>query len=450
MRREKFSRNPDQLIKKAWTKNCAGDTLPEIIMSLLLTIRERFIVPAVLLASPFLVFGEATVNPSGTEYSAAGALPGDQLHSSVSLDQNGGYIVWDDNASDKSGSGISCVRLNSSYNKISAFTVNKFTKGDQRKPQVQLLKNGGAIVVWQGVGLKGHDIFARILKPDGTFQTSDVRVNTYIKDEQTEPVVTALPDGGAMIAWKSIGQDGSMAGIYARKISAEGTLAQPEVLINLATAFNQRSPSLTTLANGNVAITWISEQERFQSSTAGVGSVDVYARLLTSTGAAVSDEILINSANNICANPSIAPLASGGFTIAWSEKDSQSRSNGWDILARSFSESGVAVGGDFKVNTTTFGDQFRPKICSVGNNCVAVWTSLGQDGSWEGVFGSVLPNGTAPSGLEFRANNTTASRQIFPAIGSSGTDGFLVSWSSFAGRTGFDLFARKHTVNQQP
>jgi hypothetical protein len=135
----------------------------------------------------------------------------------------------------------------------------------------------------------------------------------------------------------------------------------------------------------------------------------------------------------------------------WSEKDSESRSNSWEILGRSFSADGTANGADFKINTNTYGDQYRPKIAAIGNDCVVVWTSLGQDGSWEGVFGRSLQGGTTPFGNEFRANNTTISKQIYPAIASNGANQFLVSWSSFVGGgTGFDLFSRKYILNQQP
>jgi hypothetical protein len=178
--------------------------------------------------------------------------------------------------------------------------------------------------------------------------------------------------------------------------------------------------------------------------------LDVYARVLNASGEPVSDEILLNSANNFCANPSIASLENGGFTAVWSEKDLSSRSNSWEIVGRSFTSEGTAVGSDFKINTTTYGDQYRPTIATVGNDSVVVWTSLGQDGSREGVFGRVLRGGSQPAGDEFRANNTTVSQQIYPTVAAMGSDRFLVSWSSFVAINGFDLFGRKYILNQQP
>ncbi len=413
-------------------------------MSLLLSVRERLLLPAIFLAFPFFLSAQTnTAVPQGNETQMTGPLAGDQIYPSISINQNGGYLTWEENGSLKSGSEIKAVRLNSGFSRISSFPVAKLSLGDQRNPQVQLLNNGNAIFAWQGNGLKTSDIYARILKGDGTFLTSDLRLNSYTKDQQSEPAVTPVGDGGALVAWQSLGQDGSMMGIYARLISPSGTVLSNEFLVNQITSFNQRSPAVTTLANGNVVIVWVSEQERF------FDSVDIYGRLFDSAGNPVSEELLLNSGNNPCANPSITALASGGFTVVWSEKDLLSRSNNWEVIGRSFSSGGIAAGADFKVNTNTYGDQYRPKIAAMENDCAVVWTSLGQDGSREGVFGRLLQGGVQPSGNEFRVNNSVASQQIHPAVAAHGGNQFFVGWSSFVAINGFDLFGRKYILNQQ-
>lgn len=438
--------------KKAWTKICPLVKTSEIIMSLLLCVRERLILSAIFLTFPFFASAQtSTAVPQGNEANLIGGLPGDQVFPDLSLSPNGGYLVWEENGSVKTGSEIKASKLDSNLNRVSTILVNKVAKGDQRNPKVQLLTNDNAMFVWQGNGLSTSDIYARILKADGKFLTSDIRVNTYTKDQQSEPVLVRLGSGGALVVWQSYGQDGSMMGIYARTITDAGKLGS-EVQLNQTTDYNQRSPSVVTLKNGNLVVAWVSEFERFGTATDPYSpmSLDVYARILDPAGNPISDEILLNAANNFCANPALAALANGGFTAVWSEKDLASRSNSWEIVGRSFADDGVAVGSDFKINTYTYGDQYRPKITAVGNDCVVVWTSLGQDGSREGVYGRILQAGTQPVGSEFRVNNTTVSQQIYPAIASNNSDRFLVSWSTFVAINGFDLFGRKYTLNQQP
>ena len=64
--------------------------------------------------------------------------------------------------------------------------------------------------------------------------------------------------------------------------------------------------------------------------------------------------------------------------------------NSWDIYARPFSSTGVG-GTAVRVNTYLDGDQYAPRISAIGGDYLVVWTSLGQDGSREGVLWAVRP-----------------------------------------------------------
>jgi hypothetical protein len=102
------------------------------------------------------------------------------------------------------------------------------------------------------------------------------------------------------------------------------------------------------------------------------------------------------------------------------------------------------------VNTFQYGDQFQPKIASGPSGCLIVWTSLGEDGSREGVFGRFLPKGISAAGDEILVNTTTASQQIYPTVAWNGTDKFVVIWSSPVIDSGFDLFGQIYTLNPVP
>src|SRR5207244_8316092 len=104
-----------------------------------------------------------------------------------------------------------------------------------------------------------------------------------------------------------------------------------------------------------------------------------------------------------------------------------------------------------RVNTHTYGDQYAPRISAAGTDYLLVWTSLGQDGSREGVYGQFLSGNGSLSGNEFLVNSTTASQQIHPAAASDGVSRFLVAWSSFGGGVNsFDLFAQRYATTTQP
>src|SRR5438876_9949743 len=136
-------------------------------MALLLTASRRLLVLGLLCMFPLAAWTQ-TFSPQGGEYSM-GALGGDQVYSSVSITTNGGYIVWEDNAIDGNGLGIGAVRLDSNFSPLyGAFRVNQRTAGDQQKPQVATLSNGGAAIVWQGGGQRFASVYARFLNPSGT------------------------------------------------------------------------------------------------------------------------------------------------------------------------------------------------------------------------------------------------------------------------------------------
>ena len=429
--------------KKPWTSAPRLDRTIRIRMSFFSRARNLSAGFAGTFLFSLASFAQVSLSPVGGEFAPVDAMIGDQVQPNLSLGSSGGYLVWEDNASGRAASVINATRLDSSFHSTSIIHVNKATKGEAQKPKVQILKDGRAVFVWQGNPLGAPDIYARFVNANGDFVTSDVRVNSYVKDTQINPAVTSLGDG-ALIVWQSYKQDGNFYSIHARRFSGVGAALGTELLINQNKAFNQRTPAVATLANGNFVVSWVSDEQRFPNS------VDILARIFSPTGVAVGDEFRLNSNTNICANPSVAPLASGGFTVVWGEKDAVSLTNSWDIVGRSFSADGLPTAPGFGINTFLYGDQFAPHIASTGDSALVVWTSLRQDGSWEGVFGRLLSGGQI-AGDEFKINQTTVSRQIHPTVSSNGANKFLVNWSCFKAITSFDLFGQAYSIqNNQP
>ncbi len=315
------------------------------------------------------------------------------------------------------------------------------------------------IFVWQS-SVSGvpciYARFARNAAKDATgygtnFYTGDIRVNTYVADQQVDPAVAALPDGSAIVTWASYGEDGSMWGVYARRMGQNGAAIAVEkgqgtkqFQVNQYTAYNQRNPAVATLANGNFVVAWVSEQERFANS------VDIYARIFGPTGVPVTDEIPVNTESNICGTPAVAPMNDGGFTVVWAQQDALVATNGWDIWGRAFSASGSPEGTDFGINTYLYGDQYGPKIAAGPAGSLVVWTSLGEDGSREGVYGRFLAGGNQVSGPEIQVNTTTISQQMQPAVAWDRVGHFLVVWTSFVGTTGFDLYGQAYVLSSSP
>jgi hypothetical protein len=162
------------------------------------------------------------------------------------------------------------------------------------------------------------------------------------------------------------------------------------------------------------------------------------------------NEFRVNTGSNICSSPHVAAAPGGTFMVAWGERDRPGSTNGWDIWGRTFS--GVGLGGTVRcINATRFGDQYLPIISWDGADYMVAWTSLGQDGSREGVFGQFLHDDGSPDNGEFRVNTTWVSQQMQPVVASDGQGRFLAAWTSFVGGPyGFDLYAQRYVNVSQP
>jgi len=410
----------------------------------------------------FVSAGSAQTNyyaANGTEYPIIGSLLGDQMFPDAAISPTGGFVVWQDNITDGDGWGVSARRLDSPLSgTLGTFRVNAIGSGNQENPRVAMLKNGGAAFVWQGGKPGFQHIFARFLTATNTFlSTNDILVNTFTNNFQINPALAVLTNGNVVIVWASYNQaaSNSMQDVYGQILSPAGAKIGTNFLVNQFTSYNQRTPTVAALRNGGFVVGWVSEQERtvvpllgtnttFTTASAIlVPSVDIYARLFTTNGTATTSEFLVNTNVNPCANPAVAVASDGTFMLAWGEHESAS-TNGWDIYARPFSSAGVG-GPVTLVNVYTYGDQYVPRISGIGLDYLVTWTSLGQDGSREGVFGQFVHSNGALIGSELQVNTTTAGQQMQPTVASDGVSQFLAVWTSFVGSpNGFDLYAQRY------
>jgi hypothetical protein len=415
----------------------------------------------VVLGVPGLLLAEGTYVTNGAEYSVAGAKPGDQVHPALALGPNGGFLAWEDNATSSSGLSVSALRLDANFAaSLSSFKINSSTPGDNEHVQVSLLDGGSAAFAWQGGTFGYQHIYARFLSSSNTWLSGDIQVNSSTNYYQLSPAIATLNNGNVVVVWSSLNQysSSSLQDVYGQVFSPLGQKIGNEFIVNQFTAYNQRTPAVAALSTGGFVVAWISEQERnlagmnpplSMASQLVLPSVDVYARLFSAAGTAVNNEFLVNTDSNVCANPSIAPGAGGSFLIAWGQKDTQVELNSWDVFARPFS--GSAAGGAVsRINTQTYGDQFAPRVSAAGSDFLAVWTSLAQDNSMDGVFGQFLHADGSTNGGEFQVNTTWINKQMHPAVSSDGTGHFLVAWTSFIGGvSSFDLFAQRYASTGQ-
>jgi hypothetical protein len=417
---------------------------------------------AACLGAPILASSQTNYyGTNGVEYAVIGSLPGDQVFPDAAISPSGGFVVWQDNATDGDSWGVSARRLDATLSgTLGTFRVNAQGVGSQENAKVALLKNGGAVFVWQGGRLGYQHVYARFLTPTNTFlTTNDLMVNTFTNNFQINPAVAVLNNSNVVVVWASLNQasTNSMQDVYGQLFSPVGQKIGGEFLINQFSSFNQRTPCIAPLSGGGFVVSWVSEQQRVVAPVLGTNtvyttvsgitepSVDIYARQFTSNATPTGDEFVVNMNNNPCANPTLSADTDGGFLIAWSACDLADSNNSWDVLGRTFT-SGNLGGTVFYINPLNlYGDQLAPKASALGLDYLVTWTSMAQDGSREGVYGQFVKNNGVLTGGGFRVNSTTIGQQMQPVVASDSFNQFIVVWTSFVGSpNNFDLFAQRY------
>lgn len=413
--------------------------------------------------------------------------------------------------SGKDGRGISAVILGDNLGALGQpFRVNQSSPGKHEKPQLVKLGSGKVLIAWEVRTGPNSGVYARILETNGQFGAGETLFSTPTKKQSLKQTarlaghyrgkwkerthkfkdliantreqagavsVAALPDGGAVFVYQAVRRSETnswalvdqiylsrgkfltnavlrptkvtedlMFDVFLQRVDSEGRKVGDEILVNQYTSYNQRTPAVAVLENGNVVVVWVCEYPASSDWRANF-RVDLMARIFTPSGEPVGDEFVLSPGDTIAqANPAVVRNGSG-FLVAWSQQ-AGAISSGWDVYGRSYGNDGTAAGAAFRVNTYTSGDQFAPRIAASGERQLIVWTSVGQDGSREGVYARQLASG-AFHGDEFRVNDQTVSRQFHPVVAADAGGRAVVIWSGFTGRTGFDLFIKSETLGSQ-
>lgn len=311
----------------------------------------------------------------------------------------------------------------------SEFIVNTTTLNDQWAPAVAGLGQGGFVVCWQSEEQDGSfgGIYAQRYDAQGAAVGGEFLVNTTTNNGQYDPAITALSDGGFVVAWESIDQDGSYDGVYAQRYDVDGNTVGNEFRVNTTTLNNQKFPALTALSDGGFVVTWQSDDASPGRDLYGFG---IFGQRYDVDGNAVGNEFRINTYTTVSqVTPSVAALTDGGFVVCWESGVEDGSGSG--IYAQRYDAAGNASGVEFRINTTVADQQIAPSVAALGDGGFVVsWSSQNQDGSGYGIYVQRYDAAGAAAGNETQVNTTTAGHQETSAVTALDDGGFIVTWGS--------------------
>jgi|GEM_PF-1111909 len=321
--------------------------------------------------------------------------------------------------------------------------VNAFASNNQDNPAIAVLAGGSYVVTWTSYtqdGTNSYGVYAQRFTASGVPMGPEFRINSTTSGNQSDASVAALSSGGFVVTWTDSGKDGSGDGVYGQRYDANGVAQGGEFKVNATTASTQNESSVAAYTGGFI-VAWTSYGNAGDPSSYGV-----YAQRYDNSGVAVGGEFRVNTTTaGYQYESDVAARADGSYVVVWRSDGQDGSSAG--VYAQRYDTSGVAQGGEILVNTYTTGNQYEAKVTTLtGGGFVVVWRSDGQDGSSAGVYGQRFLSDGSKDGTEFRINESTTGGQYQPDVTALANGGFAVTWYNDSLVTGsyYDVFVREY------
>ena len=186
-------------------------------------------------------------------------------------------------------------------------------------------------------------------------------------------------------------------------------------------AGHQQNPHVAVDATGGFVVwqnaTAKSKGERILAQRLSADYIGIDSPLVVSQKTARSNEI----------NPRVSLLPEGGAVVVWEAGPRAAK----DIHVRFLGAQGNFLGSAQRANTHVAGIQSDADVATLANGeSLVVWTSLGQDGSGEGVYGQRFTSLGVRNGAAFLINQTTARNQSKANVAALAGGRFVVGWIS--------------------
>jgi hypothetical protein len=364
-----------------------------------------------------------------TEFSASTNNGNIQMQATSAALHDGSFVVvWTDYSTvggDASVTAIKQQHFDALGNKIGGETlVNTITLQGQSAPAIAVLSDGSYLVAYIDGSQTAPDTSATAIRAQhfsagGTPIGSEFLVNTTTANSQVFPTITALANGGYVIAWGDFSQTGGdtdQGAIRYQRFDAGDNKVWPEFLVNTTTPGSQTTPAAATLVDGTYVITWQDQ-----------GTNEIHARHYNAAGIDLGGDFVVNGSGFVPRyDPQIAALTNGGFVVTWTDAVSL------DIKAQLFNQNHSKIGGEFTVNTSTAGTQDFSAITALKDGgFFVVWRDMSgssADGDQGAIIGQLLDNSGNKIGSELLINTITAGDQFNPAVTELADGRLLVAW----------------------
>ncbi|MCK4427195.1 MAG: hypothetical protein KAW16_01780, partial [candidate division Zixibacteria bacterium] len=158
--------------------------------------------------------------------------------------------------------------------------------GERHDPTLSTSPSGAFVVGWMDNRNLNYDIYARIIRSDGSPQQgSDFTINDDSSGaNQMSPKIATKSDGGFMVVWEDFRNNNS--DIYLKRFDPNGQPLGDDFRVNDSSGYIHHSlPDIACNESGNFVVVWQDERE----------DLDIYAQLFDHLGDLVGENFKVNA-----------------------------------------------------------------------------------------------------------------------------------------------------------
>ena len=246
------------------------------------------------------------------------------------------------------------------------FQINESTQGSQHQPTLARNASGQTIVLWKQDGQHEHApaLVAQRYDTMGNPTGSESILHHADQNDMNRPAAAMAPNGMVLAVWEGQIEGGEGMDILSQRFGITNQPIGPVVRVNSTTAKQQRHAAVAIGQGGESIVLWESEGE-------GQGDTDIFGQRYDANGSPVGNEYRVNTTT---AGNQKDPVATfdhqGNIFVVWQGESPSG--NGAAVYGQRYDPQGNQLGSEFLVNTTQTLTRMRPAIATHDDGHVAV------------------------------------------------------------------------------
>lgn len=342
-----------------------------------------------------------------------------QQNPAVSINDSGAFVVvWEDFRDDS----LQIYGQKYNIDGVAVWSNFKLAQNGSAThamlPDVIQLESDSFIVAWHDNRNGDDDIFLEWFDSYGNASGSVIQINQdTTKTHQCHPALLLSESGRLFIGWQDA-RNGD-TDIYFQEMDLEKNFIGSNSKANDdGSGNNQCCPQLSFRDDKLLVLAWQDERN---------GNSDVHAQAFSSTLTRLGSNILLNDDINLAEQsmPDLSMDEDGNFCIVWSDD----RNDNPDIFGQTYSEQGIRIGENVKLNPDTLSSsQVNPDIAMNESGIIlCVWES--DHNGYNDIYAQFLDADGNPAGENFLVNTNTGSRhQKTPACAINEAGESVIVW----------------------